>query len=615
MSITASLLQSAPNRFSLWPSVWKLLRLRLRIWINTFLHAKLRSKIIRVIFALLIIAAMAGLFLLSNWLLGFLHSPELAQLVDPAQFIAAIPTLVLTAAFVLTVLTNFGLLLQTLYLSRDMDFLITSPLPMRAVFMAKLLEAILPNFALFCAFSLPVLFGLGLSNNYNFFYYPLLVVMLIMLALAAGGLAAILVMAVVRVFPARRVAEVLGVLGATISVLVGQTGNIMNATGLNRTDFSGALGTFTRLNTPWSPMAWAGTGLLDIGHGQWLAGIGLSALILILAGGVFAGTLRLAEQLYYSGWASMQGSVRKKRTPRPASTSQKAAAILTHQPAAASAPIAPSLDHFRIFPVSSGNKAQMPAILRIAAPVRGLFIKDLLLLRRDPRNLSQLITPLILGFVLLFTTRLPRGGSFSRLPGNINLGNLEMYILMVMAIFVGWMLLTNLAPLAFSREGKNYWLLKSAPLSPLNLMTGKYLVSYVPTVVFCLAFLTLGFVIRGIQWVYYPFCALIAALSIAGATGIALAFGAAGANLQWDSPQRQRLQGFTGCLMIIAVIGFLAFDLVLFLFPPAVWLILTGSESLLPYLVGLVLGGSAAGIAAFLPLRLVISRLDRIGEN
>lgn len=621
MSITASLLQAAPSRFGLWPSVWKLLRLRLRIWINTFLHAKLRSKIGRVLLALLIVALMVGLFLLSNWLLGFLHSPELAQLVDPAQFIAAIPTLVLTAAFVLTVLTNFGILLQALYLSKDMDFLISSPLPMRAVFLAKLLEAILPNFALFCAFSLPVLFGLGLSNHYNFLYYPLLVVMLIMLALAAGGLASILVMAVVRVFPARRVAEVLGVLGAMISVLIGQTGNIMNAAGINRADFSGALGTFTRLNTPWSPVAWAGRGLLAVGHAEWLVGIGLSVLILALAGALFAGTLRLAEQLYYTGWASMQGSVRKKRAPRPIATTPGAAAqTAAVAQGTSSQPIAPSLDHFRVFPAPPTSPRQVPAIpwiaiLRVAAPVRGLFLKDLLLLRRDPRNLSQLITPLILGFVLLFTTRLRGGGNFGRSLGNFNVGNLEMYILIVLAIFVGWMLLTNLAPLAFSREGKNYWILKSAPLSPINLMTGKYLISFVPTVVFCLTFLTLGFAIRGISWAYYPFCALVAALSIAGATGIALAFGAAGANLEWDSPQRQRLQGFTGCLMIIVVMGFLAFDLVLFFIPSAAWQFFTGSESLLPYLVGLVLGGSAAGIAAFLPLRLVINRLAQIGEN
>ena len=116
------------------------------------------------------------------------------------------------------------MLLQALYLSGDMDFLLSSPVPIRAVFVTKLLQAVLPNFGLIALFGLPVLFGLGLAGHYNFLYYPLVLLTMIALALAAAGLSALLVMLVARVFPARRAAEILGFIGAILAFTCSQAG-------------------------------------------------------------------------------------------------------------------------------------------------------------------------------------------------------------------------------------------------------------------------------------------------------------------------------------------------------------------------------------------------------
>ena len=88
-------------------------------------------------------------------------------------FLEAVPVLILTELFLGILLTSFGVLLQALYLSGDMDFLLAAPVPIRAVFIAKLLQAVLPNFGLIALFGLPVLFGLGMSEGYNLLYYPL----------------------------------------------------------------------------------------------------------------------------------------------------------------------------------------------------------------------------------------------------------------------------------------------------------------------------------------------------------------------------------------------------------------------------------------------------------
>jgi hypothetical protein len=82
-----------------------------------------------------------------------------------------------------------------------MEFLLSTPVPIRAVFVAKLLQAVLPNFSLILLFGLPVLFGLGASRVIRF-CITACADRDGVLALAAAGLSSLLVMLVVRVFPA-----------------------------------------------------------------------------------------------------------------------------------------------------------------------------------------------------------------------------------------------------------------------------------------------------------------------------------------------------------------------------------------------------------------------------
>ena len=147
-----------------------------------------------------------------------MRRPEVAQFVTP-DLIRAVPVLFTSATFLAGLLTNFGALLQTLYLSGDMEFLLAAPVPARAVFVAKLIQAVLPNFLFMSLFNLPALIGLGIAQGYNVTYFVMLPVTLVLLMLAGAGISAMGVMVVVRVVPARRVAEVLGLVGGVISLL------------------------------------------------------------------------------------------------------------------------------------------------------------------------------------------------------------------------------------------------------------------------------------------------------------------------------------------------------------------------------------------------------------
>jgi ABC-2 type transport system permease protein len=580
-----------PTTPHLWPSVWRLLKLRLIILVSGFRRASTRRKIGMTVLVIIIIGGMVFAFVLSWLLLRFLQSPEVSQYIGGNQaFLVNIPVLVVSAAFIVILLTSFGVLLQALYLAGDMDFLLSVPIPIRAIFISKLLQAIIPNFGLILLFGLPVLYGLGLSSGYTFLYYPVVLIVLALLALAAAGLSSLLVMLVVRIVPARRVAEVLGFFAAIFSLICSQSGQFVNYGNVSGTQATQALGMATRLNSPYSPLAWAGRGLAYLGGGDWLIGSGLVLFTILVCSGIFAVSLVTAERLYYSGWASVQVSARRKRSSRPRQRTT-----------------------FSFAPFNSLVSRLLPGA------VRGIMAKDFLMLRRDLRNMSQLVTPLIFGILYAFLL-LRRGGSeITGGPGEapvyvVNLlNNVLVYANVGISLFVGWSLLSRLAAMGFSQEGKQYWLLKSAPVDANKLITAKYLVAYLPTVVLGLGFLVAISLLQQTNFGIFIFSTSVVVLTMAGLAALGLTFGIVGANFDWEDPRRIS-QGGVGCVSVIASMAFLVISLALF-FGPALLLGAFNFSQVLGQWIGLFLGGAFCLAAGFIPLMSVRGRVPRLNEQ
>jgi ABC-2 type transport system permease protein len=471
--------------------------------------------------------------------------------------------------------------------------------PIRAVFATKLMQAVLPNFGLIALFGLPVLFGLGLSGHYNLLYYPLVVISMVALALAAAGISALLVMLVARVFPPRRVAEVLGFLTATISILCSQSGNLYNALGRNvrisGSQVNGMFGLILRFNTLWNPLNWAGRALVDLGQGRWLTGLLLEALTLGLASMAFIIALNTAERWYYTGWAGMQVVARKKKPAR----------ILQAQ----AAPL----------PVSNIERAA-PLWLQslLPAPVRAILSKDFLLLRRDIRNMSQLVTPLIFGVFYTIMFLRPGGAMFPDTPDMprflVTTSHfISTYGNIGMSLFVGWMLLSRLSGMAFSAEGKNYWILKASPVRPGHMLIAKYLMAYLPTLVLGVVFMVAVSILQKASLVVFFYGLLTTAMCQAGMNGILLAFGVAGANFNWTDPRRMNA-GATGCLGQFLTALFLPVSFGMFIGPLLLASIL-GLPQGYGYLVGFVLGVAFSLTCAILPPWLVRKKVERLSEN
>jgi ABC-2 type transport system permease protein len=584
--------------------VWKLLRLQIVLTISTFRAARLRRKIGTIVLALVILAFAAGVFAVSWLMLGFLNSPELAQILAEqnqpslAPFLESMPALILAGAFLGILVTSFGVLLSALYLSGDMDFLLSSPVPVRAVFITKQLQAILPNFGFIALFGLPVLFGLGAAGGYNFLYYPLVVIVLAMLALAAAGLSSLLVMGVVRIFPARRVAEVLGAIGALLSILCSQSGNFVNAMRLDEQSVNPnqiPFATVSRFNSVWNPLTWAGRGLVDLGEARFLTALLFLGVTLALTGGLYLLSLQTAERLYYTGWASMQTGVRKKRTA-PAKIAAAAKPAKQARTAAASSFLAEFLPR----------------------PVLGMVRKDFTALRRDPRNLTQLVTPIILGamyvFILFRSGNIPAEGQEEAPEWLMQLIQTAMiYGNVGISLLVGWSFISRLGLMGFSQEGKNYWMLKSAPVGAAALMAGKFLVAYIPGLAVGWLFMLIISLVRGAPLSILLFGWAVVALAIVGAAGVNVAFGVTGVNLKWEDPRRMT-SGWSGCFSVLASFLYMGIAAVLFFGPPILVSGL-GLPAVAGQAIGLLLGGAFSFVCGAAALALVRKRVEHIGED
>jgi ABC-2 type transport system permease protein len=567
-----------------WPAVATLLRLRLQTMLRGFRRSTRRRKFGTIVLLLVVFTLLGGLFALSWVLLGWIRSPTFAQMAgDIGPIIDSVPALVLGGAFLGILFTSFGVLLQALYLAGDMDFLLSAPIPHRAVYVSKLLQAILPNLGLIGFFGLPLLFGLGAAGGYNPLYYPMVVGVMVALALAAAGLASLLVMLTVRVVPARRVAEVLGFLGATVSILCSQSGQLANFNRLSAGQTTQALQLAARLDAPWSPLGWAGRGLMRLGEGRWLEAAGLLTLVLGLSAAVFVSALAASERLYYSGWARMQAGGKKKGTARPASRPSRWA----------------------------------ERVRGIPPVVQAVMLKDFRTLRRDLRNMSQLVTPLILG--IIYAIMLVRSGGVPD-PGRGEapawameaMRNALSYGGMAIALFIGWSLLGRLAGMGFSQEGRNYWLLKSAPVRPAELLAAKFMIAYLPAAALGWGFLLILSLLQRSGIGTTAFEMIVVALCLAGATGINLAFGVLGANMSWEDP-RQMIRGSMGLLSALVSLVYLPISLALFL-GPSLLAPLLALPAWAGGVAGLTLGGAASIACAIAPPRWVRHRVPGLGE-
>ena len=190
-----------------------LLALGLRLWWSKLRRSSWRYRLGWITLAVIL----AGGALVFAAVLGVIVRGAARQ-GDGTEAVQALPGGLLSVVFLFTFVTAFGNSLSALYLAGDLDLLMAAPVSPRSVFAAKLIQAALPNYLLITLPLIPVFWAYGQAQHYGLLYDVAFLLTLVLLPILPVGVAALMVLVVVRLVPPRRVAEIMGLLIAGVSI-------------------------------------------------------------------------------------------------------------------------------------------------------------------------------------------------------------------------------------------------------------------------------------------------------------------------------------------------------------------------------------------------------------
>lgn len=561
--------------------LWLLLGLRWMLTANTFRGRKRWQQALQVLGTLWVVGWLGFVSGLAGFGVGALlrRFPE-------APLEALLPGLILTAVAAIILISSFAIALGSLFLTSDLETLMTAPVSRRALFTAKILDGLVTYYAITIIAAVPALVTYGIVLRYGPLYYVLAIVAVVGTPLLPAGVGALLTMLVARFAPARRVREVLGLVGALVGIsfsLVGQTSRLWTQRLFGPgQDPQEILGHLRQLAAIPLPSLVAGRGLAAAGAGNWAAAAAELAGFLVLTFGLFAGCVVAADRLYATGWARMQG----------AGVANRSRARVARDAA------------------NAGWLGRAPAWAAIA-------LKDWRTIPRDLRNFAQLLTPLVILPIVYFN--IIGGGRRSSSALTDTLSGLGRGTVDPVGIVVagGILLATVLifrrvAATAISMEGRAWWMLKLAPISGQELLRGKLAAALVPFAILSTLLLLGATLWRGFSAVGFLYgwfgIQLLGAAILATATGAAVPW----AKLDWDDP-RKMSSGWGNLISLIA--GVLVAGVAgLLLCLPFVAVAFAPGLVLAAWLVGPLLALAIVAGAVWASLGIGARFLARVGE-
>lgn len=536
---------------------------------NTFWRGKLSRKIGLSVIGLVLLGAAFGLYTLMRAAVAALSSTSFKRMLqelatsapglpsEPLPFLHALPSLALFFALALLVISGFSSVLSSLYLSGDLDMLLIAPIPIRSVFVVKFLEGLVSPYVLLFMLIGPALWGFGMGLGYGPAYFLMLIVVLLLFPLLPTGLAAMLVLIVIRFMPARRAREIVSVIGGLFGAAWYLVSQFSRQIAANVSEVQ-ALDSLRRINNPLLPSAWAGKALIAAGEGQWAQLLAYGGLFSIGSIVVFASCLILSEKLYYIGWsnmASQEGQGRKTRPEHTAGSQTKA----------------------------SSTQSWWSRMLRPASAA--ILSKDILLFRRDLRNTQRLIFPLALA--IFWTYQVIRGGSIMAESTGL-LAQSYSLTSAGLAYLVCVSLSQALGGPSISREGHCFWLLKTAPISAWQILLSKGLLAYLPFIVIGIPMTLVVGLLQRLDLPNILRAVTLLLLIGLGTNSLQLGFGAAFPRFDWENPQQQQSTR-AGCFTSVATISYFAITLGLAIGLPALAEAFLPSLSLIALLLGWLL--------------------------
>ncbi len=422
--------------------------------------------------------------------------------------------------FAILFISNVVTALTTYYLSPDVRFLMVAPVTRRRLHQARFVETLVASSWMVLLFGFPVFLAYGTTYGAGPLYYGAVVATLVPFLIVPAALGVMLTTALVLIFPARRMRDVLVVASVALvasgylALRLARPERLASPSEL--AGFAAFLAAFDTPASPYLPTTWAANVLLAFLGDEpreplfHLALLATTAAVLAIGCGAFV------ERVFLTAWSRAQeGREAPNRARRLGGVLERIAAPL---------------------PRTTGL----------------LFVKDATVFFRDASQWSQLLLLLALVVVYVYNFSAlpiddgsPLAGTLREIVAFANLG---------LAAFVTASVAVRFVFPAISLEGRSWWALRTAPIPLTSIWWGKFWIGFLPLAVLGEALIVITGRLLGVSTGLTLVFMATLLLVVAAIVSLGLAFGAAYPRVDTQNAA-QIATGFGGLVYMVTCLG------------------------------------------------------------
>lgn len=481
--------------------------------------------------------------------------------------------------------SNLITALSSYFLARDLDLVLSTPIPTRSFYFSRLIATIMNSSWMVLFFCLPIFaaYGSVFGGGLVFYLWVAAILPLFLIIPASAGILTIHLL--VYFLPAKRIRDVLFFIGLFAFIIIYFLFRLSQPERLVQPESFGHflqfLAAMETPSSPFLPSSWSAEVLAgalfnrSTEQGFYYAVLASYALFFPLA------TSWVSSAVYLTGWSKAQES-RQGRRKRPA------------------------LEFF------------LNWIMRPFPPVfRALFLKDIKTFLRDSTQWSQLFLLVALIVVYLYNFKvLPLDRS--PLP-TATLKTMVSFANLALAGFVLSAVAVRFAFPAVSLEGKAFWIVQTAPISLRTLLWSKFWLNLLPLLVLGEILVLLSNLLLQVPNWMMMLSLVTTFLMAFGITAICVGVGALYPKFNYDHAA-QVPTSFGGAVCMIFSIAFIAITVMIEAWPIYLLAMQSLKSGTLKVPEFWVLAPSLAAvigltiIAVVVPVRLGLKSLERLKE-
>lgn len=423
------------------------------------------------------------------------------------------------ALFLMLIFSNVLIAFSTLYRSREVAYLIHTPISFRSFFLARFVECV--SFSSWASAYLgsPLMIAYGYTTHAPWAYYIVAVVFYVPFVTIPAAIGASITMCLLRIFPriprmAMGIAGVLGVGGLFFYIRRALSASRLAEDTITTIVFE----VTTQTQSQWLPSYWVSRGILAAAEHNYTEAAFQFLLLLANAMLLTWVAAELAQRIFFPGYSALVGG-----------------------------------DSSRSLPLDKGFLGRLDGLLSpIPNPLRSLIVKDVKLFWRDATQWMQFV--LFFGIMAIYIANLnnqsmtEQSEIYRSWIAGLNIGACTLILATLTSRFI--------YPL-ISLEGRRFWILGLAPVTLRQLLWQKFWLSVATTSPFTVGLVVLSCTMLEVEPVRFALSVYSIILANFTLAGLAVGLGSIYPNFEEENPARI-VSGMGGTLNFLLSVGYIA---------------------------------------------------------